>query len=191
MITKLHVAVLGIALVAALPAGAPAGAGSAAPKAYYLALGDSMAYGDQPTKPDGAPPSAYKTGYVDVFAARLRALTPKLKVVNFGCPGESTGTFIHGGCPALGAGMRLHNAFKGSQLDAAVAFLKAHPGQVSPITVTLWGGDLFSGEFAPACRDDLVCMRGQSTTGLVQLQSHLTTIVRKLREAAPGAKIIL
>ncbi len=64
------------------------------PRNYYLALGDSMTYGVQPTKAKpGARPSDFKTGYVDVFAARLRKLAPELEVINYGCPGESTVTF--------------------------------------------------------------------------------------------------
>ena len=106
------------------------------PRSYYLALGDSIAYGFQPNKAKPAPPSAFDTGYVDVFAARLRKLSPKIQVVNYGCPGESTMTFINGGCPWLAEKRRLHDAFKGSQLEAALAFLRAHRGQVSPITLT-------------------------------------------------------
>ena len=48
-----------------------------------------------------ARPSEFDTGYVDVFAARLRKLSPKIQVVNYGCPGESTVTFTRGGCPGL------------------------------------------------------------------------------------------
>src|SRR5438309_11357030 len=51
------------------------------PRGYYLALGDSMAYGFQPTKHPGARPSTFDTGYVDVLAARLRKLSPKIRVV--------------------------------------------------------------------------------------------------------------
>ena len=61
-------------------------------------------YGMQPAKVNaGLPPSGFRTGYVDVFAARLRTLAPKIRVVNYGCPGESTETFIHGGCSGRGA----------------------------------------------------------------------------------------
>ncbi len=67
------------------------------PQSYYLALGDSITYGFQPDKA-GARPSAFDTGYVDVFAARLRKLSPKIQVVNYGCPGETTVTFTRGGC---------------------------------------------------------------------------------------------
>src|SRR6266540_6089964 len=50
------------------------------PQRYYLALGDSIAYGFQPDKANAAPPSAFDTGYVDLFAARLRKLSPKIQV---------------------------------------------------------------------------------------------------------------
>src|SRR5206468_381364 len=102
------------------------------PQSYYLALGDSMAYGFQPTKNPGARPAAFDTGYVDLFAARLRKLAPQIQVVNYGCPGESTVTFTRGGCPAFADGFKLHDAFHGPQLKAAQSFLRAHRGQVSP-----------------------------------------------------------
>ena len=71
-----------------------------APQSYYLALGDSITYGFQPTKANpGLRPSAFETGYVDVFAARLRKLSPKIQVVNYGCPGESSVTFTQGRLP--------------------------------------------------------------------------------------------
>src|SRR3954468_6494504 len=84
---------LALAGVLALTAGATSGAKQATPRGYYLALGDSIAYGFQPGKPlmaaafqPGKPlmaaASSFDTGYVDVFAARLRKLSPSLQVVN-------------------------------------------------------------------------------------------------------------
>ena len=85
---------LALALTASGLAGTASGPVYQPPQSYYLALGDSMAYGFQPTKAKpGARPSDFDTGYVDVFAARLRKLSPKIQVVNYGCPGESTVTF--------------------------------------------------------------------------------------------------
>jgi lysophospholipase L1-like esterase len=152
------------------------------PKSYYLALGDSITYGAQPTKmKPGARPSDFDTGYVDVFAARLRKLSPKLQVVNYGCPGESTMTFTRGGCPALAEGVKLHDAYRGSQLKAALSFLRAHRGQVSPITVTLWGNDVLplsqKGKRAPAA--------------IASFASRFDSILRQLRAAAPTAEIIV
>ncbi len=152
------------------------------PQRYYLALGDSIAYGVQPTKAKpGARPSDFDTGYVDVFAARLRKLSPKIQVVNYGCPGESALTFTRGGCPALADGIKLHDAFRGSQLKAAVSFLRAHRGQVSPITLTLWGNDLFplsqKGKRAPSA--------------IASFASRFNSILQQLRVAAPTAEIIV
>jgi lysophospholipase L1-like esterase len=152
------------------------------PRAYYLALGDSMAYGYQPTKAKpGARPADFDTGYVDVFAKRLRRLSPRLRVVNYGCPAESTVTFARGGCPALAEGVKLHDPHRGSQLEAAQSFLRAHPGQVSPITVTLWGGDLFP----------LSEQGKRARPAIAAFASRFTTILEQLRAAAPGAEIIV
>jgi hypothetical protein len=86
------------------------------------------------------------TGYVDVFAKGLRSIRPTLTVVNYGCPGESTTTFIAGPCLYNTLGLSLHEPFAGSQLDATAAFLHAHPGRVSPITLTLWANDAAAAE---------------------------------------------
>jgi lysophospholipase L1-like esterase len=154
---------------------------ASSPRSYYLALGDSISYGFQPDKPNAAPPAAFDAGYVDVFAARLRKLAPKIHVVNYGCPGETTVSFTRGGCPWLAEGKKLHDAFRGSQLEAAESVLKSHPGQVSPITLTLWGNDLLplsqKGKRAPRA--------------IASVASRLQTILQRLRAAAPTAVIIV
>ena len=118
------------------------------------------------------------------------AITPAIRVVNYACPGESTKTFVDGGCAGRRDVRGLHDAFEGPQLAAALAFLRAHRGQVSPITLTLWGNDLFD-EFAPACKGDLVCIKSHARAGLARFASRLTSIVGRLRAAAPKAEIIL
>jgi hypothetical protein len=77
-----------------------------------------------------------------VLAARLR-IAPGIRVVNYGCPGESTVTFARGGCPSLAGDRKLHDAFRGSRVDAAPSFARAHPGEVGPIAITLWRNDIF------------------------------------------------
>lgn len=151
-----------------------------APQRYYLALGDSMAYGLKPTNVN-APPSAVRTGYVDVFAAQLRKLDPQLQVVNYGCPGETTVTFARGGCDWLKHGGKLHDSFRGSQLKAAEAFLRAHPGKVSPITLTLWGADL-----AP-----LSAQGNRAKSAIAAFSTRFAATLQRLRAAAPDADIIV
>jgi lysophospholipase L1-like esterase len=160
------------------------------PQRYYLALGDSMTYGFQPTKQPGARPSAFNTGYVDLFAARLRKLSPKIQVVNYGCPGESTVTFSRGGCPGFAEGFKLHDAFRGAQLKAAEFFLRARPGQVSPITVTLWGNDWFP-VLLDKCKGQLTCVRRRGPSAIASIGSRLQSILQRLRAAAPTAEIIV
>ena len=157
--TTLAGALCAISLAAPLALAGTERPAGGSPAAYYLALGDSMAFGFQPTKatkpPSKLDPAAFRTGYVDVFAAQLRKLSPKIRVINYGCPGETTVTFAKGGCDWLKGGGKLHNAFRGSQLKAAEAFLRAHPGKVSPITVTLWGADLAPLSAAGQGREEL------------------------------------
>jgi hypothetical protein len=77
------------------------------PKSYYLALGDSVSFGYQASKAvPGFTAEGFDTGYVDAFADDLRRIQPTIEVVNYGCPGESSTTFIRGGCPVIGTGFR-------------------------------------------------------------------------------------
>jgi lysophospholipase L1-like esterase len=157
------------------------------PKKYYLALGDSYTYGFQFRKL-GRPPAAFDTGYVDAFAERMRALRPELVVVNYGCPGESSGTFLAGGCPTRPL-VALHDPYDGPQLEAAVAFLRAHPGKVSPITVTLWGNDV--GDLIRSCGCDFFCVQARAPAAIAAYETRLSTIMRTLRAAAPASELIV
>lgn len=180
---------VGLALTLAVLVAAARGTTEA--EGYYLALGDSIAYGVQPTKArPGARPSDFDTGYVDVLAARLRKLSPGLQVVNYGCPGESTVTFSRGGCPAFADRVKLHDAFRGSQLAAALAFLRAHPGEVSPITLTLFGNDWLP-LVLDTCKGEVACVRKRGPAAIAAFGTRLASIVRQLRAAAPDAEIVV
>src|SRR5215471_5487885 len=67
------------------------------PKQYYLALGDSLAFGFRfdvfnQNFPVERPDLFH--GYVDDFGAMLRHMQPNIQTTNFGCVGETTDTFI-------------------------------------------------------------------------------------------------
>src|SRR5262245_30848991 len=180
-IRGLVAAVVLLSLTLTSTASAVAARGAPAPRSYYLALGDSIAYGVQPTKSKpGARPSNFRTGYVDVVAARLRKTAPGLRVVNYGCPGESTMTFARGGCPAFSDRIKLHDAFRGSQLQAALAFLRAHPNEVSPITVTLWGNDWLP-ILLDTCKGKASCARSRGPKETTAFGSRLASILEQLR----------
>jgi lysophospholipase L1-like esterase len=101
-----------------------------APATYYLALGDSLSRGVQP---DAAGTSVETgQGYADQLYAMQRPSQPALQLVKLGCPGETTGTMIHGG---------ICHYPQGSQLAAAVAFLSAHRGHVVLVTIDIGAND--------------------------------------------------
>lgn len=97
----------------------------------YLALGDSLSVGFQP----GGDPEGQ--GYVDQLYRRLKELTPALELKNVGCAGETSRSLITGERSPC-----VYSA--GSQLDAAVTFMEAHPGQVALITIDIGANDLFN-----------------------------------------------
>jgi lysophospholipase L1-like esterase len=162
------------------------------PQHYYLALGDSLAFGYQAATFNqnfpAEPPTAFSTGYVDDFARMLQDVRPHLQSINFGCTGETTVTFIQGDCIYTALGFRLHNSYVGSQLLAALAFLHQHPGQVSPITLNLGGDDLNA--LGTQCGSDVSCYEQQAPIVLAQIASNLNQILDMLRQAAPGSEII-
>jgi FAD binding domain len=101
---------------------------------------------------------------------------------------RTTTTFIEGGCIWTEFGGELHDAFSGGQLDAAVAFRSAHRGEVSPVTVSLWGNDVR--EFVRSC-PDFACVERDAPLFIAHLTSNLALILTRLRTAAPDAEIIV
>jgi lysophospholipase L1-like esterase len=133
-------AALAVPAVAAQRPSTPS-APAAAKAQYYLALGDSLSVGDQPNAKGVTLPT--NQGYADQLAFALRKAGSSLRLYKLGCPGETTGTFLKGGiCGYKGDVRTSLNGKTGSQLAAALAFLKAHPGQVPLITIDNGANDL-------------------------------------------------
>lgn len=162
-----HPALALLAAVAVLLLGAPAAA--AAPARYTLAIGDSVPYGVV----NGAPGSGARfTSFVDLLEQRLQPVRPGHAAVNYSCPGATTAAVVG---PAASAcqGDAQYDPHSGSQLAAALAFLAAHPGEVSPIVVTAGGNDLLAG------------------ADLDAMQARVGQIAAALRAAAPGADLVV
>src|SRR2546429_3715396 len=117
-----------VIVVAALAFGAAGAAPASAAdgRTEYLALGDSLAFGFQPS-------GVFDKGYVQQLYGSLHAQQPSLKLTNLGCPGQTSRSLVAGGkCPYPGGV---------SQLEAALTFLRAHRHQVRLVTIDIGGHD--------------------------------------------------
>jgi lysophospholipase L1-like esterase len=155
-----------LALVLALAAALAAAAPAAAAPTYYLALGDSLAAGTLP------PALFTKHGYADQLLALLRKDEPSLRLVNLGCPGETSVSLIDGGgCPYE----------HGTQLAEAIAFLKAHPRSTSLVTIDIGANDVLRCDVT-----DTGCFRLQ----LQYVSQSLRRILRELRAANRHVRLV-
>ncbi len=108
---------------------------------YYLSLGDSLSVGDQPNAKGVTLPT--NQGYADQLYSVLKGANANLRLEKLGCPGETTHTFNLGGICGYKGDVRYSlTAHTGAQLAAAIAFLRAHKGQVPLITIDNGANDL-------------------------------------------------
>jgi lysophospholipase L1-like esterase len=163
---------IGMAVATALALGLGASPAAASGPPYYLALGDSLAAGFQPD-----PTISRDQGY----AARLRSALARghgdgLTMRNLACDGATTTTMLSGGgCAYDGAA---------SQLAAAERLLRQHPRRVRLITIDIGANDV------SPCLAGGVINQPCVLTALGGTAVNLGHIVRRLRLAAPGVRVI-
>ena len=87
---RLGLLIVGLALLA------PATADAKTKTTYYVALGDSLAWGYQQDASGTIVRSP--NAYVNQVFKTARKAQKKLKLVNYGCPGENLKTFTEGNC---------------------------------------------------------------------------------------------
>ncbi|WP_169514776.1 SGNH/GDSL hydrolase family protein [Actinomadura atramentaria] len=152
-----------VAACALVTAGAATAAAESAPT-YYVSLGDSLAAGYQPDAKKDTDVS-----YTDVVYRTLKQSDPNLQHIRLGCSGETTQSMINGGiCSYDGAK---------SQLQAAVNFLRAHPGQVKYVTEDIGANNV--DKCLPNGTLDIGCL----INGIFAISSDVTSINKQLRDA--------
>jgi lysophospholipase L1-like esterase len=141
---------------------------------YYLALGDSLAWGFQPNSAGVGIKSGH--GYADDLAAYLRQNGDRnLKYVNLSCPGETTGTMLDGGCPDLSGSGQSYQV----QEAAAVSFLKAHQHARILVTVDIGANNIDSCVTSSGAFDETCIEQGVGAAG-----TEVPEILAKLKAAA-------
>jgi lysophospholipase L1-like esterase len=156
------------------------------PPTYYVALGDSIAWGYQPKSAKGDTVKSKETGgYAEVVLEALQREHPNLHLEKLACPGEQADTMITGSRPPReGCNPQEFKYKYGSQLADAVAFMEAHPGQIALVTIDIGGNDTLGcafADFPAACLDAIDD----------ELTANLGTILSELRDAAgPAVPIV-
>ena len=136
---------------------------------YYLALGDSLSVGVQPNAAGKSVPTSQ--GYSNDLYATAKHKIARLKLMELGCPGESTTSMIKGGpfCK-----------YSGSQLSNAVKFIRQH--RIAFITLDIGANDV----------DGCATSSGINGTcianGINSIKANVPRIVNRLRKAA-GRKV--
>jgi lysophospholipase L1-like esterase len=154
------------------------------PAKYYLSLGDSLAQGVQPATPPLPPGVSLgqsietDQGYVDDLFAHYSAQFPgNLELVKLGCPGETTTSMLAGaGSPCTYPA--------GSQLAAALAFIRAHRSAVVLITIDI-GANNVDGCAAGGVIN-LTCV----ASGFAAARRDLPEILGALRDAVGEDTVI-
>lgn len=107
-----------------------------------------------------------------------------LDLVNFGCGGATTTSLVEAdGCaaPARAPG---GPAYDGPQLDAAIAYAEAHPGEVAVVTVSIGGNDVTA---CARAADPVPCV----ATAMGEVRDVLTPALARLREAVGPDAVVL
>ncbi len=154
---------------------------------YYLALGDSLSVGVQPTRAGVDEPTG--VGYPNQFYRMVQDghHYPDLRLAQLGCPGETTETMLDGGlCGYSGDQRTSLTVASGDQAAAALAFIAAHKGRVPLITLDIGVNDLNPCLAQGTISGIEACLPG----ALNGLGKNLATLLDELRTADPTATIL-
>lgn len=138
-------------------------------RSIYLALGDSLAVGFQPN-------GDFQHGYVTDFFQMLKPRGIR-KLVNLGCAGETSATFVNAGCP-----FAITLAYAGSQLHEALSYIRTHTGQIGIVTIDIGGNDFLNNFDAKTCTP----APGYPTV-LATFDTNFKSILGQLRTALHGS----
>lgn len=144
---------------------------SAAPvDGWYLALGDSLAAGNQPS---GDQP---ERGYAGPVLEGLRKTQAGTQLKNLGCSGETTTSMLRGRSCPFG---------EGSQMAAAVAFLKQNAAKTRLITLDIGANNVL--HCAGRSGVDQACAKTDTAT----VTTELAAILRQIRTVAPKVELVV
>ena len=174
----------------------------------YLALGDSLPYGLDPTILPTGPgqplPSPDRfIGYPEAFAADQHLLTSK-KEVNGSCPGETSGSFwmpsapdngCHGrgpqGQPPFKSWIGLHTNYSGTQQEFAISQLMSNK-HIDLVTLSIGSNDLLLVlQKCSTAADFQGCMNTDLPVALYFYGQNLAEILTAIRQQYKGTLVLM
>jgi lysophospholipase L1-like esterase len=149
-------------------------------KQFYLSLGDSYAVGYQ-----GDVKKTTHNGFADQLVPLARKKGYKFTLVNQGCGGATTTSMLQQkGCNPAALAPGAAGYPNQTQVQAAVAFIKAHKSRMGLVTISIGGNDV---DTCIPQADPVTCV-ANNMKGAV---TNLTNIVRQLRKAGgPKLRIV-
>lgn len=153
----------------------------------YLALGDSIAFGYDPTLivPNKPLPSPDKfIGYPEVVA-QVENLLQSNKEVNAACPGQTSYSFFAGGpdngCEGFRATIGIHTTYTGTQESFAISELTSNE-HINLVTLSIGGNDLLLLEQQCAAKVQFAkCVGSKLPAVLGAYAQNLTRILSGIR----------
>jgi lysophospholipase L1-like esterase len=154
----------------------------------YLALGDSVTFG---YIDNAGYEYFYPTNFVSY--ADYVGLASKVDLVDAGCPGETTSSFISStgpdnGCRAYRQAFPLHVAYGSTQLDFATNFLRHRRG-TRLVTINLGANDGLLLE--EQCNFDPTCIENGLPQVLATVAANMNIILSDLRATGYRGRIIV
>lgn len=144
---------------------------------FLVSLGDSLAVGVM-ADADGKSTPPTDQGYADQLFALLKPLIPNLELVKFGCPGETTTTFV--------TGTKCEYP-EGSQGLEAAKFLRENQNNIFLVTLDIGVNDVLDSgciDIAMGIIDQACLMETFQAVG-VGLSGILTTMEAAMAAKAP------
>ena len=173
-----------LALLAIVPAAQAASKSKPKPvKEFYVSLGDSYAVGTTD------PQHPTTNGYPNMLVKLAKKKGYDFTLVNFGCGGATTTSMLNPtaaqkaiGCSPMALMPGAKNYPGQSQMQAALAFIKANKGKVGLVTISIGGNDV------DGCIADPTTAFTCVANNMPLATRNLTTMVKQLR-AAGGKKL--
>jgi lysophospholipase L1-like esterase len=155
-------------------------ASSASAVKYYVSIGDSYAAGYQPTGKGQGHMTTH--GFANDVVTMSKANGTEYTLVNFGCGGATSDSILNSnGCPAEARAVGAP-AYDVPQAQAAEDFMKAHPGQIGLVTVSIGGNDITS---CGVETDPVACLGTRLPAVAANIKTLLTGVRQQVGDSTP------